>query len=166
MSQDSKLGTALQSRGSLWHKVPAGFCVFALVCLMAFLNASPGPSCSMFTGLVPLLSGGGSGVPKRERDPLSESSCSQKLSVCSQSHFIFLTRNSPQSKDFKLPFLLFLTAEQGEEEDPMRTFPLLRPQTEAVLRACSLPYVMYVHVCVHGENLEHDPALTLPIVQP
>lgn len=64
--------------------------------------------------------------------------------------FIFLTRNNTQSKSFHLAFFLFLAAGQGEEEASVRTFPLLRPQMEAVLRPCSLPYVMYVHVmCVH-----------------
>lgn len=148
VTQDTNAGHALQSWGSLWHKVPAGFCVFALVCLMAFLNASPCPSRSMPTGLVPLLSGGGSGVSKRET--LERATALKGPLFAPRAIFIFLTRNNTQSKSFHLAFFLFLAAGQGEEEASVRTFPLLRPQMEAVLRPCSLPYVMYVHVmCVH-----------------
>lgn len=113
---------------------------------MAFLSASPCPSSSVRTGVVPLLSGGGKSGPRERQQLLA--ALHGPLSA-PQNHFIFLTRNNAQSKGFQLPFFLFLTAGQGEEEAPVGTFPLPCPQIEAALRACSLPYVMYVHVCVH-----------------
>lgn len=121
-----------------------------LLCICT--GVSDGISECVTMSLVPHAHRGGATTiwRREERDPLSKGSCSQRPFICSQSHFIFLTRNNTQSKGFQLPFCLFFTAGQGEEEAPLRTFPLLCPQIEAGLTACSLPYVMYVHVCVHA----------------
>lgn len=84
-------------------------------------------SCFTPSGVVPLLAGEGRGVAKGG-DPLKgESSWPQRPFMCSQNHFIFLTRNNTQSNGFQLPLLLFLTAGQGEEGAPARSLPLLGP---------------------------------------
>lgn len=98
----------------------------------------------------PLLAGEGREVAKGATPWVRRQLVSKALYLLPEP--FYLSDKKQYTKQwFPTPFLLFFIAEQGKEEVPSQTFPLLGPQIQAMLRACSLLCVvscMCVCVCV------------------